>query len=539
MSERQAKTEAKEKIKNTFASSRSSSTFHSSDYLTNSSALAQNDNKEESSGKNNQEKSVKVIENISQEKSNESLTITASEGLDNTLNDSLSSVLENAENTAYFSEADETIIENSPTSPSTIINDQVEIPNQNIIQEEVNSQIVIAKQNINQENTSNIEEPIQDKIIIIKPVDKMATMRNITKLLPSQFSGKYQDLQRFVNAIKHAIASVTIPEEDVDTIKNVITHIILNCLDNKTYEKLKDKTIPTIDVLQKELKDVLLRALEPESVLMEIQSAKQEFGESVESFAISIKALRVKYEDVLANATETEAVDRTVTERMIIRAFIKGTKAQLRNLLWSKEFETLDECILWAQKREKDLEYSKLKGGMEKIEAKLSRVDLAEPRPRLGPFRRPNFQTNPAGRYYNPNQNPAAFQTRYGPTNGNNLQRQQYVSPRRPPNTWNNGNQAYRPQMSNRYQGQKNTNLNSHNQHYGRQHDQPQRQLQSATNQQVNDSHQQQQQQSQQPQRQQQLPYDADRQQQQQATNQFNRPTRYGRPNERQDQKNL
>lgn len=195
----------------------------------------------------------------------------------------------------------------------------------------------------------------------VRRISPTMSVKTITKLLPSKFSGKYNELKRFIESVEHAIKSAGAEDEALESLtKSTITHVILNCLDEATYDKIRSKQIETMSDLHSAMKEILLRAIEPESVLMSIQQLSQKYGESVDSYGSTIRKMREQYEDVLESVTENK-VEKKTTERAMIRAFIKGTKPELRTLLWTREFTTLDECILWATKKEKDLEFSKLR----------------------------------------------------------------------------------------------------------------------------------------------------------------------------------
>lgn len=196
------------------------------------------------------------------------------------------------------------------------------------------------------------------------------TLRNIIKLLPS-FRGNYQDLPRFIRAIEYAFAAHPELEEEVNasTKENVIKYIIVNCLDDQSYHKLKDKSIKTILDLNKAMKQTLLNSLEPENCLEMIYECKQKENESVESYAMKIRRLHEKYVDTLENSSSPESIQaiKNYSERLIVKSFIKGIQEYLRTLLLSNEFETFDEAVEYAEKKEKQLRHIKMENDFKRL----------------------------------------------------------------------------------------------------------------------------------------------------------------------------
>lgn len=186
-----------------------------------------------------------------------------------------------------------------------------------------------------------------------------STLRNVIKLIP-QFGGDYEKLPRFIKAVELAISSDEVLEDVANAaIKaKIIKHVILNNIDNKTYNKIKDRNISTVDELHKAMKEELLRSIEPENVLVQIYEIKQIWGETVEAYASKIKRLREKFEDSLENSSENVelAPVKAYNERLIIKSFIKNVRPELKTLLLSKEFATLDEAVKYAQTKENQID---------------------------------------------------------------------------------------------------------------------------------------------------------------------------------------
>lgn len=211
-----------------------------------------------------------------------------------------------------------------------------------------------------------ILEPTQNKNC------KMSTiLRNIIKLLPN-FKGNYQDLPRFIRAIEYAFAAHPELDDEANTLtkENVLKYIIVNCLDDESYHKLKDKSIKNIAELNKLMKQTLLKSLEPENCLEMIYNCKQKEDESVETYAMRIRRLREKYDDTLENSASAESIVeiKKYSERLIVKSFIKGLVQYLRSVLLSNEFKTLEEVVEYAQRKEKELKYIKMENDFKKME---------------------------------------------------------------------------------------------------------------------------------------------------------------------------
>lgn len=187
---------------------------------------------------------------------------------------------------------------------------------------------------------------------------RMATLRNILKQIP-QFSGEFDDLKRFLRGVDFAIKSEDSAENPVsDDIKEkVINHVIVKQLDSKLYEKLKDKNSRTLTELEKVMKDELLKHILPEHVEKQIELCKQESNETMESYATRIKKLKEKHEDSLDTHAGTTFFDdlapiKKYQERQIVENFIKGAKQELRFILQTQNFETLEDATNYALKKE-------------------------------------------------------------------------------------------------------------------------------------------------------------------------------------------
>lgn len=242
---------------------------------------------------------------------------------------------------------------------------------------------------------SSIDGPFE--IANTFPITKMASLRNVTKLIP-QFKGDYQDLPRFIKSIELAMATEeSLDQEENAQIKlNIIQYIIVNLIDSKTYNKIKDKEIASVASLHKAMKEELLKNIEPEHVLKQIYDCKQKFGENVETYGTKIKKLREQYEDTLENASDLNLEPiKHYNEKLIVKSFIKGARPELRTLLLTKEFENLDEAVQWAHKKEKQANYTLTS------EEELEKLKWQAQKLQIQPFRA-NFDQNkmPQSRFF-------------------------------------------------------------------------------------------------------------------------------------------
>lgn len=187
----------------------------------------------------------------------------------------------------------------------------------------------------------------------------MASFRNVIKLIP-QFSGDYADLPRFIRAIELALSTdETLEKADSSASKQrIINHIIVNCIDTRTYNKIKDRKINSVEALKKAMSEEMLINIDPEHVLSQMHECKQNFNQSVNDFASEIKILRDIFFDSLENTSNFDLTSiKMYNEKLIIKSFVKGVIPALRILLLTKEFSSLDEAILWAEKKEKEINF--------------------------------------------------------------------------------------------------------------------------------------------------------------------------------------
>jgi hypothetical protein len=181
-----------------------------------------------------------------------------------------------------------------------------------------------------------------------------SALRNITKQI-HKYDGVYDNLLKFMESIRIAIASENLTGEAGDVIKtNIIKYIIVNCLDNKLYQALKNKTIVTVDELQENIRNELLLAIEPDHILAKINACEMGRG-TIEDYAIKFKRLLTMYQDLLVMEKINLEHIREFQEKTMIRSFIRGVHSDLRTLLLSQKFATLDDCITWARTKEHEI----------------------------------------------------------------------------------------------------------------------------------------------------------------------------------------
>lgn len=108
------------------------------------------------------------------------------------------------------------------------------------------------------------------------------------------------------------------------------------------------------------IREELLKTTEPEDVLSQIYNCKQK-NEPLESFIERLRCLRERYEDTLLNdATEVNNTTKAATEKLIIKALTRGSRDELRNLFWVKDFNSFDEAANWGLKKEREMDLTNL-----------------------------------------------------------------------------------------------------------------------------------------------------------------------------------
>lgn len=194
---------------------------------------------------------------------------------------------------------------------------------------------------------------------------KMALFNRAIKLLP-RFEGTYDDVARFIRAVDLAMTNdeeLSKPE-NVEIKQKLLDYTILNQIDKKTYDKIKDKKITSVKELHNAMREEFLKSYEPESILTRMNATRQFPNESVDAYAGRIKAIWDQYVDAVGTLDPTQVEQITAHyKKLAIKAFIRGCHPELRDLLLARDWESLDDAINWAIKRDITLRQIKLEEG--------------------------------------------------------------------------------------------------------------------------------------------------------------------------------
>lgn len=273
------------------------------------------------------------------------------------------------------------------------------------------------------------------------PIKNMADFNKITKNL-IKYNGSHSELARFISSNEHALAiDPTINDpENAGLKKNVLNHILINNLDKKTYQAVKDKTFNTLDELHKLIRDSVLKSIDHENIITKIYNSRQKPNESIESFSERILVLKEQHADLFSsNIVDDNESIKKYNNSLICQAFVRGCLPPLRNILLARDFTTLQDAIDYALKKELTLKQLHLNNeqnfNQNKYQQNFQRrfSNDYNKYPNFGNNFRNNFHPN-INRYNNYNRNPQA--NRNNPfnkidfnSNNNNLFNQKNYQP--------------------------------------------------------------------------------------------------------------
>lgn len=203
----------------------------------------------------------------------------------------------------------------------------------------------------NLSSESELEFASEDEEIttVMAVFDVNKTRKSINSL--RDFDGKKYGLERFLENIESIFN--TIPETvDAVTVGQLYRYAINRLCPVSIYNKLKGKTIQTIDDFRNHMADAIIGPANINEINRTLTATTQGEDESIEAFASRIKTNEIALKIALKRTGIIGEEAKKLNEAMIFSSFIKNLKPELNKICIARDFKTIEDCVQEVSKTE-------------------------------------------------------------------------------------------------------------------------------------------------------------------------------------------